>query len=131
MVHLRRLNSAPLVARTLPAPNHCACSQHCGCNAFECLTHIPRLPHLAAVQEAAASLCTGTADPSAADYLQAALLLAWHFNGEAAKLKGWCSDAKSNISNANATWRRTLAAVMKCRNGAVLAMAARGSKRAT
>ena len=52
------------------------------------------------------------------------MLFAWHFNGEAAKLKGWCSDAKSNISNANATWRRTLAAVMKCRNGAVLAMAA-------
>ena len=48
------------------------------------------------------------------------MLFAWHFNGDAAKLKGWCSDAKSNISNANATWRRTLAAVMKCRNGAVL-----------
>ena len=52
------------------------------------------------------------------------MLFAWHFNGEAAKLKGWCSDAKSNISNANAAWRRTLAAVMKCRNEHVLAMAA-------
>ena len=80
-----------------------------------------RLPHLAARnKEAAASLCTTTADPSAADYLLIALLFAWHFNGDAAKLKGWCSDAKSNISNANATWRWTLAAVMKCRNGAVL-----------
>ena len=52
------------------------------------------------------------------------MLLAWHFNGDAATLKGWCSDAKSSTSNANATWRRTLAAVMKCQNGAVLAMAA-------
>ena len=79
------------------------------------------MPHLTAwQQEAAVSLCTGTADPSAADYLLIALLFAWHFNGDAAKLKGWCSDAKSNISNANATWRWTLAAVMKCRNGAVL-----------
>ena len=52
------------------------------------------------------------------------MLFAWHFNGDAATLKGWCSDAKSSISNANATWRRTLAAVMKCQNGAVLAMAA-------
>ena len=47
MVHLRRLTSVPLVARTPPAPIHCAYSQHCGCNAFQCLTHIPRLPHLA------------------------------------------------------------------------------------
>ena len=39
-------------------------------------------------------------------------------------LKGWCSDAKTYISNSNATWRRTLATVMKCQNGAVLAMAA-------
>ena len=52
------------------------------------------------------------------------MLFAWHFNGEVAKLKGWCSDGKTNISNANATWRRTLAAVMKCRNEHVLAMAA-------
>ena len=48
------------------------------------------------------------------------MLFAWHFNGDAAKLKGWCSDAESNISNANAPWRLTLAAVIKCRNGAVL-----------
>jgi hypothetical protein len=90
---------------------------------FNALT-LPLAPSDRLQQEAAASLCTGTADPSAADYLLVALLFAWHFNGDAAALKGWCSDAKINIRNPNATWRRTLAAVMKCRNGAVLAMAA-------
>ena len=52
------------------------------------------------------------------------MLFAWHFNGEAAKLKGWCSDGKTNIGNPNAGWRRELKAVMKCRNEHVLAMAA-------
>lgn len=52
------------------------------------------------------------------------MLLAWHFNGDKAALKRWCSDTKSNIRNLNATWRRTLTAVMRCRNKAVLAMAA-------
>jgi hypothetical protein len=86
------------------------------------------LPHLAAVQEAAASLCTGTADPSAADYLLVALLLAWHFNGDAAVLKRWCSDAKGALGNlahqGRARWRKELTAVMKCRFEHVLAMAA-------
>jgi hypothetical protein len=60
------------------------------------------------------------------------LLFAWHFNGDAAALKGWCSDGKTDIGNSNATWRRTLALVMKCRNEHVLAMAvamrARGAR---
>jgi len=94
---------------------------------FNALT-IPLAPSDRLQQEAAASLCTGTADPSAADYLLAALLLAWHFNGDVAALKRWCSDAKGTLGNlahqGRAQWRKELAAVMKCRNEHVLAMAA-------
>ena len=53
---------------------------------------------------------------------------AWHVNGDAAALKGWCSDVKGTLSNMGhhsaAPWRKTLAAVMKCQNENVLAMAA-------
>ena len=94
---------------------------------FNVLT-IPLAPSDRLQQEAAASLCTGTADPSAADYLLAALIFAWHFNGDVAALKRWCSDAKGALGNlahqGRAQWRKELAAVMKCQNEHVLAMAA-------
>jgi hypothetical protein len=56
------------------------------------------------------------------------LLFAWHFNGDVAALKRWCSDAKGALGNlahqGRAQRRKELAAVMKCQNEHVLAMAA-------
>ena len=121
------LFSLLLVARAPPAPIQPAYSPHWACKAFQGI-YPPVCPIWPPAQETAASLCTGTADPSAADYLLVALLFAWHFNGDAAALKGWCSDVKGTLSNLGhhsaAPWRKTLAAVMKCRNEKVLAMAA-------
>jgi hypothetical protein len=97
-VHVARAASAN-PARLLPA---------LGVQCISMLLTLPLAPSDRLQQEAAASLCTGTADPSAADYLLVALLFAWRFNGDASALKGWCSDGKTNISIANATWQWVL-----------------------
>ena len=90
--------------------------------------YIPSSPIWPAAQEAAATLSTGVADPSDADYLLVALLFAWQLNGDAHALKTWCSDAKGSLGNlshaANAEWRVTLAQVLVCRNEHVVALAA-------